>query len=503
MDKETSEIDKLTERILKDPRSKLFVPLAEEYKKAGDIEMAIHVLLEGINNNPGYITARSFLGKLLLAKGDLAGAQKEFEEVVKTVPDNLMARRKLGDLFILQNRPSDALTHYKIARSLNPGDKEFASLILDVEAGRDVRPQIQQLTMKSSVEQAVKQEPPASAAAPGPMPGSVPPLAQKAVPITSTEIPVAPPLTEAAAAPAPLAAETEEPEEVLIVEPLEPEGSAKGPSTTDSGFVEAVSVEDPGQALKEVAEKSDDFTTDTLAELYIAQGFYEKAVDIYEKMLADKPNSRGLQDKLAGVRAAAARTETLAAGKKGPDLPVEREAREYVPVVEAGAAAIEPSVFDGPKEFRLDQKTGTAAFKPKNVVEAREYVPPPETEERAIEAGLPEGAREFRPRGPSPEENIFAESREYKPATEPEQQPTAWGESGFDVAATSPVPERGRPKRLDTDYEPREYSPPKAGPEAPGPAREEARATPKPRGAGRKETIARLETWLTAIKKEK
>src|SRR5574337_1417767 len=97
MDKETSEIAKLTERISKDPKSKLFVPLAEEYKKSGDIEMAIYVLSEGLKNNPGYVTARSILGKLLFEQGDLEGSQKEFEEVIKAIPDNLLAQRKLGD----------------------------------------------------------------------------------------------------------------------------------------------------------------------------------------------------------------------------------------------------------------------------------------------------------------------------------------------------------------------------------------------------------------------
>ena len=105
MVKETSEIVKLTERVSKDPKSKLFVPLAEEYKKTGDLEMAVYVLIEGLKNNPGYVTARSILGRLLLEQGDLAGSQKELEEVVKVIPDNLLAQRKLGDICILQNNP--------------------------------------------------------------------------------------------------------------------------------------------------------------------------------------------------------------------------------------------------------------------------------------------------------------------------------------------------------------------------------------------------------------
>jgi tetratricopeptide (TPR) repeat protein len=159
MNKEISEIAKFTGRISKDPKSKLFVPLAEEYKKAGDIEMAIHVLLEGLKRNPEYVIARSSLGKLLIAKGDFAGAQKEFEDVVKTSPDNLMAQKKLGDLLILQNMPHDALSHYKIALSLNPDDGELASLISDVEAGRDISSRIQATKAKTTADKAVKQDP--------------------------------------------------------------------------------------------------------------------------------------------------------------------------------------------------------------------------------------------------------------------------------------------------------------------------------------------------------
>src|SRR5512137_672345 len=138
MEKGTSEIAKLTERIAKDPKSKLFVPLAEEYKKTGDIEMAIQVLADGLRSNPGYVTARSFLGRLLLDKGDLAGAQKELEEVIKAIPDNLLAQRKLGDIYVLQGRGNDAQQRYKAAHALNPADKELPSLIADLAAGRDV-----------------------------------------------------------------------------------------------------------------------------------------------------------------------------------------------------------------------------------------------------------------------------------------------------------------------------------------------------------------------------
>jgi len=158
MDNETSEITKLTERVTRDPKSKLFVPLAEEYKKMGDIEMSIHVLTEGLKNNPGYVTAKSFLGRLLMEKGDLAGAGKEFEEVVKAIPDNLLAQRKLGDIYALQGSSAQALLHYKVAHSLNPADEEISSFISDLEAGRTITERIPRPKPGSAAE-AAKGEP--------------------------------------------------------------------------------------------------------------------------------------------------------------------------------------------------------------------------------------------------------------------------------------------------------------------------------------------------------
>ena len=53
MDKDTSEIVKLTERISKDPKSKLFVPLAEEYKRRGTSRCPSMCSQKGLNTTPG------------------------------------------------------------------------------------------------------------------------------------------------------------------------------------------------------------------------------------------------------------------------------------------------------------------------------------------------------------------------------------------------------------------------------------------------------------------
>ena len=69
------EITKLSERLAKDPTSKLFVPLAEEYIKAGMLEEAVAVLMDGLKAHPGFTSAHVTLGKVYLGKGQIKEAK--------------------------------------------------------------------------------------------------------------------------------------------------------------------------------------------------------------------------------------------------------------------------------------------------------------------------------------------------------------------------------------------------------------------------------------------
>jgi tetratricopeptide (TPR) repeat protein len=540
---ETSEIAKLTERIFRDPKSRLFVPLAEEYKKAGDVEMAIHVLSEGLKNNPGYVTARSFLGRLLLEKGDLKASQREFEEVAAAVPDNLLARRKLGDLHILQGRKEEALEQYRIAVSLNPSDKEFISMVSDIEAGLDVLERLRSSKAALSPEPAPVSKAPAVASAaddtgvakahPPDLPEELQPEALEAPAETPSamdmdEAPMeqAPPAVAPAEPPADMFSDEETPEEVLFVEPLDEEPAPSLPSVEAVGeeallgmdFAEEAAAEveaaieedaivsmtplglsmedaetatethpepfaEPVPAAQEQTAEvetsdADDFTTDTLAELYIAQGFYEKAIDIYQRMSAEKPLSRGLQEKLARVRAmagidGAAETAPQPLEEAGDDAASEMSAGvpdEVFHAVgeEAGSSTGLEGLFAEESGGRSELPMITEAFADEAPAE---FVPPAAAEETTLETA---------------------------PETTPETTPeTAW-ETSDDVL---PAPVAN--KTAFEDFEPREYLPSATLTRNV----EEARAETEPLQAGtdaeaRKETIDRLEKWLLSIKKE-
>jgi hypothetical protein len=53
------EIDRLATQLAKDPHSKAFMPLAEEYVKVGMWLEAVGVLEDGLKLYPNFITARS------------------------------------------------------------------------------------------------------------------------------------------------------------------------------------------------------------------------------------------------------------------------------------------------------------------------------------------------------------------------------------------------------------------------------------------------------------
>src|SRR3990172_10307820 len=87
------EIIKLTEKMARDPASRFFVPLAEEYMKCGMVDEALMVLTDGLKVHPHYIGAHVSLGKVYLEKGMKGEARGEFEQVVRANPENILAHR--------------------------------------------------------------------------------------------------------------------------------------------------------------------------------------------------------------------------------------------------------------------------------------------------------------------------------------------------------------------------------------------------------------------------
>lgn len=128
------DIEKLRERVEKDPNSKLFIPLAEEYRKEGLLDEAVNVLLTGLEKQPGYISARVSLGKIYLEKGQMDEARAEFEQVVRAIPDNLFAHKKLAELYRDTGERDLAIKSFRNVLNLNPKDEDALIQMKDLEA---------------------------------------------------------------------------------------------------------------------------------------------------------------------------------------------------------------------------------------------------------------------------------------------------------------------------------------------------------------------------------
>lgn len=127
------DIEKLKTKVEKDLNSRLFVPLAEEYRKEGMLDEAISVLLDGLDRQPGYTSARVALGRLYLEKDMINEARSEFEKVVSAIPDNLFAHKKLAEIYKDLRETDKAIAAYREVVKLNPLDEDAKTSLENLE----------------------------------------------------------------------------------------------------------------------------------------------------------------------------------------------------------------------------------------------------------------------------------------------------------------------------------------------------------------------------------
>lgn len=142
------DIERLREKVDKDPNSKLFIPLAEEYKKAGMYDEAIDVLIKGIERQPGYMSAHVSLGKIYIERDMLKEAKAEFEQVVSAIPDNLYAHKRLAEIYRDLGETDKAVESFKTVLQLNPTDEWAAINLADIKGEPKPNLEVQESTIE-------------------------------------------------------------------------------------------------------------------------------------------------------------------------------------------------------------------------------------------------------------------------------------------------------------------------------------------------------------------
>jgi tetratricopeptide (TPR) repeat protein len=115
----------LRDRIRTTPAPFLYAQLAEEYRRARDVEEAVTTCRECLAKYPAYLSVRVILGRALAERGDLAAAAAEFTQVLGGAPDNLTATRDLAEVELRLGHPDRALEQFRRALALVRDDTEL------------------------------------------------------------------------------------------------------------------------------------------------------------------------------------------------------------------------------------------------------------------------------------------------------------------------------------------------------------------------------------------
>jgi tetratricopeptide (TPR) repeat protein len=82
-------------RLRNDPGSRVFLPLADLYRRAGELEHARELLERGLARHPAFVAAQTALGLVHAELGDGAAAREVLDRVLMRDADNVLARRIL------------------------------------------------------------------------------------------------------------------------------------------------------------------------------------------------------------------------------------------------------------------------------------------------------------------------------------------------------------------------------------------------------------------------
>ncbi len=131
---EQENLDYFTQLLKDNPASKAFAPLAEGYRKLGELEKALQIALDGVAMHPKFNSGKVALAKILIDLKKFDSAEKTLLEVTTNDFENLLAHRSLGEVYIHTNRLPQALDAFKAALLANPLDKMSSTMVTKLES---------------------------------------------------------------------------------------------------------------------------------------------------------------------------------------------------------------------------------------------------------------------------------------------------------------------------------------------------------------------------------
>ena len=126
-------IEDLRKQFAENPR-RVFARLANEYRKSGDLDVAIEICRAHVPLQPTYISGYIVLGQALFERGQPDEARSTFETALSLDPENLIALRQLGDIARASGDLDAARGWYHKLLEVDPQNEDIAAQLeaLDV-----------------------------------------------------------------------------------------------------------------------------------------------------------------------------------------------------------------------------------------------------------------------------------------------------------------------------------------------------------------------------------
>ena len=117
----------------KNPRSKVFAPLAESYRKLGMLDDALKILKDGIRNHPNYTLGYIVLAHCYFDQGKFELTYNTLRPIVSQNADNISLQKVFAQSCMNLGYLEEALDTYKYLLFMNPRDKFFTDQVKKLE----------------------------------------------------------------------------------------------------------------------------------------------------------------------------------------------------------------------------------------------------------------------------------------------------------------------------------------------------------------------------------
>ncbi|HYR98349.1 MAG TPA: tetratricopeptide repeat protein [Gemmatimonadales bacterium] len=125
----TSEIEKLEKRWAENPKGRNFAPLADAYRKAGELDRAIELCTAGLERHPDYVSAHIVFGRCLIDQKNDPGASEVFRKVLALDPENVLALKILAEIAERGGRYDEAADWLSRLLSADPMNGDAAEAL--------------------------------------------------------------------------------------------------------------------------------------------------------------------------------------------------------------------------------------------------------------------------------------------------------------------------------------------------------------------------------------